>query len=173
MHRSKNLLTVIQSIASVTARSNSSVNDFVNSFSKRVEALSRSQDLLVHGSTRTVKISELVEDQLSIAAGVDQRTRINGPLINLNPDAAQAIGMALHELATNSIKHGALSCDAGHVHIFWCAANDDLVFTWQESGGPEVPLPKRRGFGRTILEQVTPSKLAGRAELNFKPEGVS
>ena len=167
-HRSKNLLTVIQSIASVTARSNSSINDFVHSFGQRVEALSRSQDLLVHGSTRTVKISKLVEDQLSIAAGVDQRTRISGPLINLNPDAAQALGMALHELATNSIKHGALSCEAGHVHIFWFSTNDDLVFTWQESGGPEVSLPKRRGFGRTILEQVTPSKLAGRAELRLQ-----
>jgi two-component sensor histidine kinase len=172
MHRSKNLLSVIQGIAQISARTSGNSADFVRMFSKRVEALSRSQDMLVHGASHGVAIRELIVDQLSIAVGHEERARLEGPSLTLSATAAQSLGLAIHELATNSLKHGALSNDTGLVHIAWGVETENFVFLWRETEGPTVTIPVRTGFGRTIIERVAPSKLGGKAILRFDPIGV-
>jgi two-component sensor histidine kinase len=98
---------------------------------------------------------------------------LHGPKLRLNPAAAQAIGLALHELATNAGKYGALSIDAGHVDISWGTDGDTLTMSWTERAGPPVSVPNRRGFGTIVMEPMTERSLGGKVTLDYEPSGVT
>jgi two-component sensor histidine kinase len=170
-HRTKNLLSVVQSIANQTAASKPT--DFVERFSRRIQALSASHDLLVQGEWRGVEIEALVRAQLAHFSDlIGERIVIDGSPLSVTPTAAQSIGMALHELATNAGKYGSLSDDHGSVTIDWRIERGQFTIGWVERGGPSVKPPKRRGFGSTIISAVAESSVGGEVELKYESTGV-
>jgi PAS domain S-box-containing protein len=171
-HRAKNMLSVVASIAQQTASRNP--DDFVARFAERIQALSANQDLLVKSEWSGVEIADLVRAQLAHFADLSgSRIAVHGPALRLTPAAAQAIGLALHELATNAGKYGALSNDSGHVDIAWEAAGDTLTMGWTERGGPPVSAPQQRGFGSIVIEAMTERSIAGEVHLDFAPSGIT
>jgi PAS domain S-box-containing protein len=171
-HRAKNMLSVVDAIAHQTAIK--SPDDFIERFSERIQALSANQDLLVKNSWDGVQIEDLVRAQIAPFADlVGSRIVVHGPKLCLNPASAQAIGLALHELTTNAGKHGALSTNTGRVDIGWGTEGDIFIMSWAEHGGPVVSPPQRRGFGSTVMEQMTERSLDGRVELDYVPSGVT
>jgi two-component sensor histidine kinase len=176
-HRSKNLLSVIQSMAQQTARLSPSVDVFLDRFGARIQALAGSQDLLVQQDWGGVLLDELVRKQLHPFA-VDEAGHfdISGPPILVNPDAAQTIGLALHELGTNASKYGALSTPQGRIEVKWklepAEAGPRLRMSWREHGGPRVIAPERSGFGRMLIERLTAEKLGATVLLTFERDGV-
>jgi two-component sensor histidine kinase len=170
-HRTKNLLSVVQSIANQTAAS--SPTDFVERFSRRIQALSASHDLLVQGEWRGVEIEALVRAQLAHFSDlIGERIILDGPSLSVTPTAAQSIGMALHELATNAGKYGSLSDDHGSVTIDWRLDHGQFSIGWVERDGPRVKPPERRGFGSTIISAVAEASVDGEVELNYRSGGV-
>jgi PAS domain S-box-containing protein len=177
-HRSKNLLAVIQGMARQAIASSASLKAFECSFRERLQGLSRSHDLLVGKNWTGVSVEELVRAQLAIADRRDPKALIvDGPIVTLSPEATQTLGLALHELVTNAIKHGALSCEGGTVRVEWNFHREDgrenLRFTWRENCSQPLAPPTRSGFGGTVLERVVPGSLRGSARLEFSPSGIS
>jgi len=177
-HRSKNLLAVIQAIARQAAASSPDLEAFHRDFGERLRGLARSHDLLVARNWAGALIDDLVRSQLAFLGPSDaDRIEIEGVSMMLAPEAAQNLGLALHELATNAVKHGALSVPAGKVQIAWREMDgrngeQRLVFTWRETGGAGVQQPDRMGFGHLVLEDIVPGMLGGSATLAFAPEGI-
>jgi PAS domain S-box-containing protein len=174
-HRSKNLLAVIQAIARQTASRTKTIDDFLDRFGARLVAMGCSQDLLVADNWHGASLRTLVEQQLNMhgADRVGGQIVIDGEDVMLKPEAVQNLGLALHELATNAQKYGALSSDSGRVRIHWqfCDAAK-LKLTWEEQGGPTVTAPERSGFGRAMIETVVGKALEGEVKLSFPPKGV-
>jgi PAS domain S-box-containing protein len=176
-HRSKNLLAVVEAIIRQTA-SHSPPQDFIRRISQRLRALAANQDLLVSGSWRGAEIGELVHAHLDHIDGfVGSRVSLEGDKLVVTPTAAQALGMAFHELATNALKHGALSGELGHVVVEWrveaVAEEPELFVSWRESGGPAVVAPQSAGFGTTIIERVAGQSLGGAVVMTYAPTGLT
>jgi two-component sensor histidine kinase/CHASE3 domain sensor protein len=177
-HRSKNLLTVIDAIARQTAMNSDGVKDFLSRFRDRLQSLAGSHDQLVQEDWQGAWLRELVLGQLGHYFDADSSTIVlDGPRMRVQPEAAQHIGLALHELATNAVKYGALSAPTGHVRIAWDVEQDahgDPVcrMSWEESGGPPVQPPTRRGFGHVVIERTVARALGGSVTLDFAPEGL-
>jgi PAS domain S-box-containing protein len=171
-HRAKNMLSVVDSIARQTATKNP--EDFIERFSERIQALSANQDLLVRNEWNGVEIKDLVHAQLAHFADlIGSRIAVRGPKLRLKPASAQAIGLALHELATNAGKYGALSADRGRVHISWRTDGDTFTMSWTERDGPPVATPKRRGFGTIVMEAMTERSVDGTVDLDYAPSGLT
>ena len=173
-HRSKNLLAIILSMAAQTARNSPALPEFNARFTQRLQGLAHSHDLLIQQNWRGAPIRELIKSHLEPFMEDDKtRVTLEGPDVIVDPKAAQNIGLALHELATNASKYGALSGATGRVAINWGAtAEGTFALEWRECGGPRVKMPKRRGFGQTVLERLTSQALEGQASLSFASEGV-
>jgi PAS domain S-box-containing protein len=170
-HRAKNMLSVVDSIAHQTAIRNP--EDFIARFSERIQALSANQDLLIRNEWNGVEIKDLVCAQLAHFADlIGPRIALRGPELRLNPASAQAIGLALHELATNAGKYGALSTDKGRVDIDWGIDGDTLTMSWTERDGPPVSAPKRRGFGTIVVETMVERSVNGTVDLDYAPSGL-
>jgi PAS domain S-box-containing protein len=170
-HRAKNMLSVVSAIAHQTATKNP--QDFIERFSERIQALSASQDLLIRNEWKGVKIEDLVRAQLAhFASLIDSRITVRGPGLHLKPASAQAIGLALHELATNAGKYGALSTNNGRVDIRWQAAANLFTMSWIENEGPPVVEPTRRGFGSTVIDTMAKQSLGGEVAVNYAPSGL-
>jgi PAS domain S-box-containing protein len=149
-HRAKNMLSVVDAIAHQTATR--APEDFIERFSERIQALSANQDLLVRNQWSGVEIEDLVRAQLAPFADlIGPRIVLHGPELRLKAASAQAIGLALHELATNAGKYGALSTDTGRVDVFWRADGNTFTMDWAERDGPLVSAPQRRGFGTIVM----------------------
>ena len=171
-HRSKNLLAVIQAIARQTAARTKTIDDFLDRFGARLVAIGCSQDLLVADNWHGASLRTLVEQQLNIDRSGSQIV-IDGEDVMLKPEAVQNLGLALHELATNAQKYGALSSGRGSVRVHWqFCESDQLKLTWEERGGPPVSTPERSGFGRAMIESVVGKALEGEVKLSFPPKGV-
>jgi PAS domain S-box-containing protein len=171
-HRAKNMLSVVDAIAHQTATRNP--EDFVERFSERIQALAANQDLLVRSEWNGVEIEELVRAQLAHFTDlIGSRIAVQGPRLRLRAASAQAIGLALHELATNAGKYGALSTDLGRVDVRWGAGGDTFTMCWTERDGPPVSAPKRRGFGTIVMEAMTERSVDGTVDLDFAPSGVT
>ena len=171
-HRAKNMLSVVDAIARQTATKNS--EDFIARFSERIQALSANHDLLVRNEWNGVEIDDLVRAQLAPFADlIGSRIAVQGPVLRLNPIGAQAIGLALHELATNTGKYGALSNDAGRVDIRWGTEGETFTMSWTERGGPPVSPPQRRGFGTVVMKEMAERSLDGKVELDYALSGLS
>ncbi len=175
-HRSKNMLAVVQAIARQTLATNP--DDFMGSFGERIRALSANQDLLVKNAWIGVYLEELVRSQLApFKDFIGSRVELAGPTLLLSSAAAQAIGMALHELATNAGKYGALSDSKGRVTITWSLESSEtgeqiFVMSWLEEGGPPVSEPKRRGFGSMVIGHIVEQSLDGKVDLAHLVTGV-
>lgn len=177
-HRSKNLLAVVQSISRQTQRSSADLKAFSQRFDDRLQSLARSHDLLVDRNWGGVLVHDLVSAQLAsfLDAG-DSRVSLAGPSILLNPAASQHIGLAIHELATNASKYGALSVPEGCVHIEWSEVNADgtprFRMIWREANGPPVTQSGRKGFGRYVIEDAVARGLSGTAQINWVKAGLT
>jgi PAS domain S-box-containing protein len=176
-HRSKNLLAVIQAMARQTARFAGSIDKFMEQFGERLQALAASHDLLVQESWYGASLHELVRAQLGSYLEHDgARVEVGGPGIVLKPEAAQSLGLALHELIDNARRYGALSVPHGRVSLKWRRREADegggIEVAWSEVGGPGVPAPERRGFGRLVIERNLAGSAEAEVDLAFQPEGV-
>jgi PAS domain S-box-containing protein len=170
-HRVKNVLASVQSLAAQSARKTVSVPEFLKGFAGRLEAMASAHTLLTATRWRGGDIGHIAAAELGgLAPG---QARWEGPEIVLNARATNSLTLALHELATNAVKFGALSNDAGRVEVRWQArTGGGFELIWTERGGPSVAPPTRRGFGSTLLERVTGRELGGEAQLEFRPDGV-
>jgi two-component sensor histidine kinase len=172
-HRSKNLLSVILSVIRQTSKTGDLVN-LPERIVARISALAANQDLLVRNLWRGIDVDDLVLAQLSHYQDLfDTRVTVKGPSVTISPSAAQGIGMALHELATNAGKYGALSNNEGQLIIQW-SIGPDFVFSmlWQESGGPEVVAPTHAGFGQTVIGRMAEASVNGRVDIDYHPKGL-
>jgi PAS domain S-box-containing protein len=178
-HRSKNLLAVVQAIAGQTARNSPNVEEFQKRFSQRVFAMALSHDLLLASDWNGAAMADLVHAQLApFADEASSRISASGPDLEIKPEAVQGITLALHELATNAAKYGALSVPEGRVAIAWevrRAASGEARFrmSWRETGGPPVMPPERKGFGHTVISQMVASSLRAQVALDYAAAGVS
>ena len=175
-HRSMNLLAVVEAVVRQTARSDDT-QTFVTHLSDRIHGLAASQDLLVKSQWKGVEVAELVQAQLGHFKDLfGARVLLDGPSVRLNPAAAQGIGMALHELATNAGKYGALSNGDGRVRISWqiaAAPKSDFHMSWLEEGGPVVAPPTRSGFGQIVIKRMVEASVDGSAEIDYFASGFS
>lgn len=177
-HRSKNLLAVIQAMARQTAHHAGSIDGFLKQFGARLQALAASHDLLVRESWYGALVDELVRSQLAtfIDSGGEDRVTIEGPSVALKPEAAQNLGLALHELAVNAATFGALSVSGGRVSVTWQqdkgAEGPTLTLNWREQAGPKVKPRRKRGFGSMVIERNLARALEAEVNLEFDPDGL-
>jgi PAS domain S-box-containing protein len=171
-HRTKNLLSVVQSMASQTARYSGSYSDFEERFLGRIRALSQSHDLLVSQNWTGAPLLDLIFAQLMPFVEDEARIQATGPSISLRAQATQSLGIILHELATNASKYGALSVPAGKIMIRWDFAPQSVHLSWREKDGPAVKSPAHPGFGRIIIERMAGDMFGGTAKLELLPTGI-
>jgi PAS domain S-box-containing protein len=172
-HRTKNVLAVVLAMVRQIGKQTDSFEAFEERFSGCIRALAYCHDLLVESDWQGADLRSLIELQVAPFGGLDGKKFIaTGPSLTLAPHAAQLIGLALHELATNAAKHGALTAPAGVVEIGWQPEGPGAMrVTWREQDGPPVAPPTRHGFGHTVLERMAAS-LGGDVSLEFLPEGL-
>jgi two-component sensor histidine kinase len=174
----KNMMAVIQSLARQSMRDSGSKDEFFEQFSGRLTSYSKSVDMLVANRWQGLQIHELIRCQLA-AFGVRDggQVQIDGPELRLSTIGAHNLSLAVHELATNAVKYGALSVPSGRVILAWSIfpyrGEDCFGLHWQEVSGPSVIPPTNRGFGRRIVEDLVPSALGGHATHAFGADGVS
>lgn len=179
-HRSKNLLAVVQSLANQTGKNAASVDEFKRRFFGRLHSLSRAHEILSDYNWRGAGLRELIRSQVLMYVGdAVGRIRYEGPPVYLRPNAAQHVGLALHELTTNALKHGALKGSRGDVEISWMLsepADSDgppgLTLQWIETQDKAIDLPPVRSFGRILLESVVPAAVTGQSRLEMGPGGI-
>ena len=175
-HRSKNLLAVIQGIARQTAESASSTAQFVSRFNGRIFSLSRAHDVLTDADWRGARIFDLVRSQIALYAESRlQSVVMEGENGFLRPNAAQYVGLALHELTTNALKYGALSRPDGTIVVRFeksTASPSAYRFSWKETSSADVREPRGRSFGLLMLGDVVPTSVSGSAQLRFEPSGL-
>lgn len=175
-HRVKNTLTLVQSISSRTASTADTVEEFQTAFAGRIHALAATHTLLLESSWSSLELRDIVISELApyIEATADQ-IMIEGLDVAVTPRAAIAFGLIVHELATNAVKHGALSEQGGHVAMRAIGRNEAdgaFVLEWRESGGPPVQPPTRKGFGHTVIARSLQYSTGGGAEFDFDPSGL-
>lgn len=171
-HRAKNQYALIGAIARRAAKESSSTNEFLATLSEALSSLARSADLLAGKGWDSASMSDLVATQLkAFGVGPGHQIGASGPLVKLNPTSAQTVGLALHELATNAAKYGALSVSGGTVEIRW-KLDDAFRLSWREIGGPPVVEPKRSGFGTLVTQKMTARGLGGEVDMRYAPTGV-
>ena len=177
-HRSKNLLAVIQSIARRTARTTTTMEEFEGRSGQRLQGLAASHDVLVRNSWQGAPLADLMRQQLLPFMDIQSsRVELTGPDVVVTAEAAQAIGLAIHELATNAVKYGALSLPAGKVKISWVFAGQSLasrqlLLKWVEQAGPRVVPPSRNGFGHLVICEMIERSLNAKVVLEFVSHGL-
>jgi PAS domain S-box-containing protein len=177
-HRTKNQLAIIQSIAQQTKRNATTLEDFISAFNGRIQGLAASHDILAKQQWKAIPLRELVKSQIGVLVSeVEKMVAISGPDIALTAAHAESLGLALHELTTNSLKYGALSVVDGQVSVSWHVTNASeplqVFFEWQESGGPKIKKrPAREGFGSKVLNTITAVSLGGEAQTEFRTVGL-
>ena len=178
-HRTRNLLAVVQSVANQTARSSASIESFAAEFVSRLRALSRVQSLIARVDAEMIDLHELVMAELT-AHGKDAiqsgKIIVSGPSVELPTAAAQALGLALHELATNAVKYGALAQADGKLHVAWSIGTEDaeprINLEWRETGVEIASKPERKGYGSELIERALPYQLNAKTKLEFATDGV-
>jgi two-component sensor histidine kinase len=164
----------VLSIIALTRRRADSVDDFADGLDGRIRALSATHDLLTDSDWGTTPVRDVVQAELlPYAQSADHQIDLQGPEVELAPNDALSLGLAVHELATNASKYGALSQAGGNVAVHWKLIEPALVrITWKESGGPPVPQDRNRGFGTDLIERVVAHELKQPVQLDFEPDGV-
>ncbi len=173
-HRVKNTLASIQAMVAQTSRSASSLAAFTHGLDRRIRSMSRAHSLLTQSRWEGVSLDVLIQQELDAYRAEHANVTISGPDVMLLPKAALALSLAIHELATNAGKYGALSAAGGHVDIRWqFDPHAGLELRWQESGGPPVSKPTRRGFGSILIERALSLETGESSTLTFDPGGVA
>jgi PAS domain S-box-containing protein len=177
-HRTRNLLSVVQAVANQTLRSSESLASFKSQFTGRLGAISRVQSLLSEVESRAVDLRDLVTAELAAHSEPHfepTKIEVKGPAVALPATAAQAIGLALHELATNAVKYGALAQPGGRLEVRWELKEKkpipEVALNWSETG-ISVGTPKRKGYGRELIERALPYQLDAKTHLEFSPNSV-
>jgi two-component system CheB/CheR fusion protein len=174
-HRVRNMLAVVVAMCSQTLRRAKTLEEFRDVFVGRIDALAAAYTVVARENWSEVSLREILDLELRPHAR-SSNTTTQGPDVSLPPRAALVLGLAVHELATNAVRHGALSVPSGEVSISWCietgAASTALVLEWHESGGPAVAPPSRRGFGLSLMERSVRGELGGTASVTFNPDGL-
>jgi two-component system CheB/CheR fusion protein len=174
-HRVRNMLSVVVAMSSQTLRRARTLEEFEEAFVGRIDALAAAYTLVARESWSPVSLREIVDLELRPHVR-SSNTTVQGPDVSLPPRAALVVGIALHELATNAVRHGALSVPSGQVSVSWhietAATGTSVVLEWVESGGPPVAPPSRRGFGMSVLERSVNLELGGASNLTFDPKGL-
>ena len=173
----KNTLAVVQSIARQTLRGDGAIAQGWEAFTARLMALSTAHDVLTQGKWSAASLRVLVDATARLhTGGAEERFRTAGPDIMFSSRVALSFAMVLHELGTNAAKYGALSMPGGVVDVGWTvqpgAAGAMLHFTWQETGGPAVRLPRHSGFGTRLIERSLVSEFGAAVVLSYDPAGV-
>ncbi|HSV02032.1 MAG TPA: PAS domain-containing protein [Phenylobacterium sp.] len=172
-HRVKNTLATVQSIAHQTLREAVAGREARERLTERLLALSAAHNVLTRENWESADLAEIAAEAIRPYDEVKaRRITLEGPQARIAPGAALALSMALHELATNALKYGALSKAAGRVAIRWGRTGETIALEWRETGGPKVVAPARKGFGSRLLGQGLAAELGARAELLFEPEGL-
>ena len=176
-HRLKNSMTLVQAVVDATLRTSADLASGRAAVAARLGVLSRAHELLIREAWSAATVAQVVEGALG-SLGLPGRVGVrDGPSVRLGPQQALQLALALHELATNAVKYGALSGDAGRVMVGWALDNDTpggprLCFEWVERDGPAVRPPGRTGFGSRLITRLTEAAFQGRVELEHAPEGV-
>jgi len=169
-HRSKNLLANVQAMVNLSQAD--AVDDLKKAIEGRIQALANVHSLFVVTRWIGAELSTIARQELAPYSETgEKRVRIEGPEILLKPDAAQAIAVTLHELATNAAKYGSLSVARGRIELKWSHKPEGLNLRWTEMGGPTVRAPTRTGFGGRIIEQMI-AQLKGETRFDWRPEGL-
>ena len=178
-HRVKNTLAIVQSIAAHTRKSAATPMDFERAFTSRLQALAQAHDLLTQTYWKGVSLRQAIETALrpfAVVGSMTTRVTARGPEVRIAANTAVTLTLALHELATNATKYGALSNADGRIAVMWKAepayAPIAIQLTWRESGGPPVKPPTRKGFGSMLMEKVLVYDAEGEAQLSFPPMGL-
>ncbi|MGJ3263479.1 MAG: sensor histidine kinase [Salinarimonas sp.] len=177
-HRVRNLLGLVRALAAQTSTDGRTAEEFRDTFLDRLQALSKAEGLVFDSGRELADLSTLAQDVLAPhRQDRPERIFIEGQAIGLSQRQARMFGLALHELATNATKHGALSVVDGTVRISWSVHRLDadgsrLSLTWQEADGPDVTPPQRKGFGSRLLEDVVAHELDGEAQLVYRQSGL-
>ncbi|MXQ11159.1 sensor histidine kinase [Microvirga makkahensis] len=177
-HRVKNTLATVQSIAAMTRRAAEQGDEGAwDAFLGRVQGLAKTHDLLTDTQWQGAMLEDVLKNELEpYQDAMRQRIRLRGPKINLQPSAVLALGLAIHELATNATKYGSLTAPEGRVSVLWAVTSSlnapMLILEWVESGGPPVQQPKRQGFGTRLIQRGLAQQLGGEIKLDFQPEGI-
>jgi two-component sensor histidine kinase/CheY-like chemotaxis protein len=170
-HRARNALAVVQSIVRLTRANN--VEGYVAAVEGRIKALARAHALLSDARWHSADLGALVAEELApYRAGEVDKVRVTGPNVSLPPHMAQGLALALHELATNAAKHGALSSLLGKLSLTWQLRPDFLVLQWIETGGPRVAPPSARSFGLKVIRTSIENQLNGKAIFEWAPTGM-
>ena len=174
-HRTKNSLSVVQAVARQTLKS-TSADEFQTVFSDRLMSLAASNDLLLANDWSGVDVLDLVNAQLAhLSDVIGKRLIVSGPKLRINANAAQTLGMALHELSTNSLKHGALFTANGRVDLTWKTGGEGdatrFEITWIESGLSDVKAPTRKGFGHAVIVDMIAQTFDADVDVRFDPDG--
>ena len=173
-HRVKNTLASILSIIALTRRRTDDLDEFADGLEGRVRALSATHDLLTHSEWGITPMRAVIETELAPYSGGDTEVVLDGEDIDLAPNDALSLGLAIHELATNAAKYGALSQPGGVVSIAWKREADDYVeVLWKERGGPPVSQDRKPGFGTQLIEKIVAHELRYPVKMDFDPAGVS
>ncbi|MGH6769483.1 MAG: PAS domain S-box protein [Xanthobacteraceae bacterium] len=171
-HRAKNLLALAQAVVQLTQAD--TVAGFKEAVEGRIQALARAHTLLARGRWAGADLKQLAAEQFApYCRDGEQRARVDGPALMLEPNTAQSIAIVLHELTTNAVKYGALSSADGAVAAEWKrTADGPLVLRWTETGGPPVTPPARQGFGTKVIEQTVRGQLKGDTRFDWRREGL-
>lgn len=173
-HRAKNQLTVVASIAKQSARNARTFAAFQDAFQKRLHGLARSTDLLIAGAGAGVELRELLEAQIGPFRPDDpKRLDLSGPQFRLGSQAAQTIGLAIHELATNASKYGAFAVASGRLSLSWEIKGDNLELMWREYVPRLRRRAEKRGFGTEIIERMLGGTLDAEIERTFHRDGLA
>jgi two-component sensor histidine kinase len=173
-HRVKNMLATVQVIARRSLSSDRTLDEAREALAKRLRALAKAHDLLTASRWRGAGLRAVLAGELR---PYGERAVLDGPELELAPNAAQTFALVLHELATNAAKHGALAAADGWLEVSWSrvtlpSRGDELRLVWRERDGLPVRAPSRRGFGRTLLEEGLRHELGGEVRLDFRPDGL-
>jgi two-component sensor histidine kinase len=173
-HRAKNLLSLVQSLVRQTARASADVQDLETALGSRIQALASAHELLSAEKWTAVDLRTLIVREVG-PFEEGGRIRLDGPHVRIPARATVTLGMAVHELATNAVKHGSLSVPQGSVDVSWRLdepEHPELRLTWIETGGPHVREPAKTGFGTTLLERSIAQERGGSLRLDYRPEGL-
>jgi two-component sensor histidine kinase len=175
-HRVRNTLATVQALLGATARSANSVKVFYDDFAGRIASLGKTHTLLTEDYWQTAPLREMLKNELGPFDDGKGRIRLEGPPIELSSDLAVPTGMAIYELTSNAVKHGALSVPSGRVAVAWEIVREEgvrkLDLKWIEAGGPAVREPSQKGFGSTLLQRVLTTQCDAKVETEFEPEGL-
>ncbi len=173
-HRVKNTLANVLSILSLTRRRTTNLDEFADGLEGRIRALSATHDLLTDSDWGTIPLRAVIEAELKhFSAPTDHSVTLDGPEVQLAPNDALSFGLAVHELATNAAKFGALSVSGGSVSVDWKQVEEGLAeVEWCERGGPEVSDSRQRGFGTELIEKIVAHELRNPVKLDFEQQGV-